>query len=200
LSSICWAKYSWKTRNSCRCWEVMGWDRVSIDLNVIHESDSQDEKQFEPRIWTVEGIIIDWNDEYENADDSIRVNCEFDLNVIHESEKQDEKHCDPRISILPAISILDERRTFRISSWWRTSMRTGTSLEFVDKLTRLCDRWWCKPHPGPEVRWMRLPHRQLDSTIHSVHWGRFRPLIPYTSSQLISVFQVWHTQRHYIYR
>jgi hypothetical protein len=41
-------------------------------------SDSHHEKHEEPRISTLRGIIIDWNDEYENALDSIRVNREFD--------------------------------------------------------------------------------------------------------------------------
>jgi hypothetical protein len=30
----------------------------------------------------VEGITIDSSDEFENADDSIRANCEFDSNEI----------------------------------------------------------------------------------------------------------------------
>jgi hypothetical protein len=45
---------------------------------VINESDSQDEKQCEPRISTFRGITIDRSDENENVSDSIRVNCEFD--------------------------------------------------------------------------------------------------------------------------
>jgi hypothetical protein len=53
---------------------------------VIDESDLQDEKQFDPRISTFLGIKIDWTDEYENTDDSIRVKCEFDSNVIDESD------------------------------------------------------------------------------------------------------------------
>jgi hypothetical protein len=45
---------------------------------VIDESEEQHEKQFEPRISTFRGITIDSSDEFENADDSIRIN----LNLI----------------------------------------------------------------------------------------------------------------------
>jgi ABC-type Zn2+ transport system substrate-binding protein/surface adhesin len=45
----------------------------------------------------------DENGDGENADDSIRFNCEFDSNVIDESDSHSEKHFDPRISISPAI-------------------------------------------------------------------------------------------------
>jgi hypothetical protein len=55
---------------------------------LIDESDSQNEKQFDPRISTLLGIMIDSSDEYENASDSIRVKCEFDSNEIDESESQ----------------------------------------------------------------------------------------------------------------
>jgi hypothetical protein len=72
---------------------------------VIDESDSQYEKQFELRISTFLGIMIDSSDENENADDSIRVKCEWVSNVIDESELQDEKHFDPRISTLLGIKI-----------------------------------------------------------------------------------------------
>jgi hypothetical protein len=53
---------------------------------VIDESDSQYQKQCDPRISTFLGIKIDSSDEYENVSDSIRVKCEFDSNVIDESE------------------------------------------------------------------------------------------------------------------
>jgi hypothetical protein len=53
---------------------------------VIDESDSQEKKQFDPRISTFLAIKIDSSDEDENASDSIRVNREFDSNVINESE------------------------------------------------------------------------------------------------------------------
>jgi hypothetical protein len=72
---------------------------------VIDESDSQYEKHLDPRISTLRGIKIDSSDEYENADDSIRVNCEFDSNVTDESDLQDEKHFDSRISTFLGIKI-----------------------------------------------------------------------------------------------
>jgi hypothetical protein len=72
---------------------------------VIDKSDSQDEKQFEQRISTFLGITIDSSDEHENADDSIRVNCEFDLNEIDESNLQYEKQFELKISILLGINI-----------------------------------------------------------------------------------------------
>jgi hypothetical protein len=53
---------------------------------VIDESDSQHEKQDDPRISTLFGIKIDSSDDPRNASDSIRVKCEFDSNVIDESE------------------------------------------------------------------------------------------------------------------
>jgi hypothetical protein len=51
------------------------------------------------------GITIDSIDEYENAEDSICVRCEFDSNVIDESEAQLPKHFDPRISTVTGITI-----------------------------------------------------------------------------------------------
>jgi hypothetical protein len=72
---------------------------------VIDESDSQREKQFDPRIRTFLGIKIDSSDEYENASRSIRVKCEFDSNVNAESDLQDEKPFDRRISTLLGIKI-----------------------------------------------------------------------------------------------
>jgi hypothetical protein len=45
------------------------------------------------------GITIDSSNEYENADDSIRVNRELDLNEMDESDLQYEKQNEPRISI-----------------------------------------------------------------------------------------------------
>jgi hypothetical protein len=55
--------------------------------------------------WTVRGITIDWSGEWENANDSIRVNREFDSNLIDESDLQYEKHSDPRISTFLGIKI-----------------------------------------------------------------------------------------------
>jgi hypothetical protein len=53
---------------------------------MIDESDLQYEKQFDPRISIFFGIKIDWSEEPENADDSIRINREFDSNLIDESD------------------------------------------------------------------------------------------------------------------
>jgi hypothetical protein len=72
---------------------------------VIDESDSQCEKQLDPRIPTFFGIKIDWSDEDENTPDSIRIKCEFDSNVINESQLQNENHPDLRISTLRGIKI-----------------------------------------------------------------------------------------------
>jgi hypothetical protein len=44
------------------------------DSNEIDESDLQDEKHDDPRISTFRGISIDSSDDFENADDSIRIN------------------------------------------------------------------------------------------------------------------------------
>jgi hypothetical protein len=53
---------------------------------VIDESDLQFEKDFDPRISTFLGIMIDSSDEGANANDLICVKCEFDSNVIDESD------------------------------------------------------------------------------------------------------------------
>jgi hypothetical protein len=81
----------------------------------IDESDRQDEKHDDSRISTFRGISIDLSDEYENANDSIRVNREFDSNEIDESDLQSEKHDDPRISISEEIVIFDDNEKFRIN-------------------------------------------------------------------------------------
>jgi hypothetical protein len=55
-------------------------------MKVIHNL-----KQFDPRISTFFGINIDSIDEDENADDPIRVNCEFDSNEIDETDSQSKR-------------------------------------------------------------------------------------------------------------
>jgi hypothetical protein len=72
---------------------------------VIDESDLQNEKHFDPRISIFLGIKIDSNDDDKNANDSIRVKCEFDSNEIDESDSQHKKHSDPRISTFLGIKI-----------------------------------------------------------------------------------------------
>jgi hypothetical protein len=49
-----------------------------FDSNEIDKSDLHPAKDDDPRISTLLGITIDRSDEFENACDSIRVNCEFD--------------------------------------------------------------------------------------------------------------------------
>jgi hypothetical protein len=57
--------------------------------NEIDESELQDEKQEEQRIWTWWGIVIDLREEHEwNAFDSMRVNSESRSNEIDESDLQ----------------------------------------------------------------------------------------------------------------
>jgi hypothetical protein len=72
---------------------------------VIDESDLQFEKHCDPRISTFLGIKIDSSDEDENADDSIRVKCEFDSNVTDESNVQRSKQLNSRISTFLGITI-----------------------------------------------------------------------------------------------
>jgi hypothetical protein len=52
---------------------------------------------------TLRGIRIDGSDEFENANDSIRVNREFDSNEIDENDLQHKKHDEQRISTLRGI-------------------------------------------------------------------------------------------------
>jgi hypothetical protein len=53
---------------------------------VIDESELHHEKREELRISTFLGIKIDLSDEFENVDDSIRLNREFDSNESDKSE------------------------------------------------------------------------------------------------------------------
>jgi hypothetical protein len=63
---------------------------------VIDESDPQPEKHDDPRISTLDGIMIVRSDVKENADDPIRVNREFDANVIDVRNTQFIKQFDLR--------------------------------------------------------------------------------------------------------
>jgi hypothetical protein len=47
---------------------------------------------------TLRGITIDFNEDDENARDSMRFNREFDSNEINEKDSHEQKHFDPRIS------------------------------------------------------------------------------------------------------
>jgi hypothetical protein len=49
--------------------------------------------------------MIVLSDEYENANDSIYVKCEFVSNAIDESELQPQNHFEQRISALLGIKI-----------------------------------------------------------------------------------------------
>jgi hypothetical protein len=55
------------------------------------------------------------NDDFENADDSIRINCEFNSNTIDESDVHLQKHEQPRISIFLRISTVDELKKLPIN-------------------------------------------------------------------------------------
>jgi hypothetical protein len=111
--------------------------KCEFDSNVIDESDSQYEKQFDPRISTFIGIKIDRSDEHENASDSFRVKCQFDSNEIDKSNLQNEEQFDPTISIFIPISISDDCEKFRINLCWRTSIRkpfSRTKTLFPDSI------------------------------------------------------------------
>jgi hypothetical protein len=62
--------------------------------------------------WTFREITVDSSDEYENANASTRVKCEFDSNVIDESDSQNEKQFFPNISMFLPISIADNAEKF----------------------------------------------------------------------------------------
>jgi hypothetical protein len=86
-------------RNSCSIWKISLLASIKIDCNFVFSN-------AEPSInCRLRGITIDWSEEDENANDSIRFNLEFDLNEIDESDSQDEKHAKQRISTLRGITI-----------------------------------------------------------------------------------------------
>jgi hypothetical protein len=108
--------------------------------NVIDESDWHPSKHDDPRISTFRGITIDWMDEHENADDSIRVNRESVSNMIDESDWHSRKHDDPRISTFQGISMLDEGEKLRINLWSTTSIRkqsSKTNRPFPDSIKQV---------------------------------------------------------------
>jgi hypothetical protein len=78
---------------------------LESDSIEIDERDPQPEKQLKQRISTVRGITIDFSEESENAEDSIRFNLESDSNEIDESDPQSEKQRKPRISTVRGITI-----------------------------------------------------------------------------------------------
>jgi hypothetical protein len=76
------------------------------DSNEIDESDSQHEKQPQPRISTELGIKICFNEPHsENASGAIRLNDDGDSNEIDESDSHFEKHREGRNSTELGIKI-----------------------------------------------------------------------------------------------
>jgi hypothetical protein len=71
----------------------------------MDSSDLHQEKQSEPRISRLRGIKIDRSDEFENALDSIRLNCEFDSNETDLSDLHQKKHSEQRIWQLRGITM-----------------------------------------------------------------------------------------------
>jgi hypothetical protein len=65
---------------------------------------------------TLRGIIIDSNDDHENACDSIRVNRDLDSNEIDESDLQYEKLDEQTISISFGTITFDDLEKLRINS------------------------------------------------------------------------------------
>jgi hypothetical protein len=68
----------------------------SIEINEIFDAENVDPSMKA----TPRGITIDCNEEYENAEDSIRLSCEWDSNETEKSDSQREKHDGHRISTL----------------------------------------------------------------------------------------------------
>jgi hypothetical protein len=85
------------------------------------------------RISTPRGILIDWSDDCANANDSIRINCEFDSNEIDESDWQSEKQEKERVLTLHGITIFETVEKWRINLWSTISSSkssTETNLSF----------------------------------------------------------------------
>jgi hypothetical protein len=87
----------------------------ACDSNQIDVSDLHHEKQDEPRISTLRGMIIEWSDDDENAEDSICVHREFYSNEIDASHLNPEKHHRQTISISPGIWRCDDFEKLRIN-------------------------------------------------------------------------------------
>jgi hypothetical protein len=85
------------------------------DSNEIDSRSVQDEKQFEQRISTDDGMTIDRNDEFANDCDSIRSNDDGDSNEIDSRRVQKKKQFEQRISTLRGIIIFAIERIFRIN-------------------------------------------------------------------------------------
>jgi hypothetical protein len=73
-------------RHSCSAWKMSLPASIKTESNFVFA-------HAEPTMnYTFRGISIDWSDDNENADDSIRFNLEIDSNTIVESESQHKKH------------------------------------------------------------------------------------------------------------
>jgi hypothetical protein len=66
---------------------------------------------------TLPGITIEWSDDYENGDDSSRVNRELDSNEMDESDRQFEKHNEQRTSVSFGIITCDDLEKLRLNLW-----------------------------------------------------------------------------------
>jgi hypothetical protein len=73
-----------------------------FDSIEIDESNLHDEKHDEQWLSTLSGIKLDWSDEFENADEPIRVTREFDSN---QNDSQREKYDKSIISTLRGITM-----------------------------------------------------------------------------------------------
>jgi hypothetical protein len=86
-------------RNSCSIWKTSFPASKEIEFNFAFANAESSMN------CTLRGITIDWSDEDENADDSIRFNLEFDSNEIDESDLHCEKHDEQRLSTLRGMTI-----------------------------------------------------------------------------------------------
>jgi hypothetical protein len=76
-----------------------------LDSNEMNESDWQNEKHSEQRISTLGGITINWRDEDDYADDSIRVDRELDSIEIEWKRPTLEKGLGPLFEIDSEIQV-----------------------------------------------------------------------------------------------
>jgi hypothetical protein len=74
------------------------------------------------------GIKIDWSDDDENANDSIRVNRELDSNEIDENDLHREKQEQPRMLISHRIWTVDDLEKLQINLWWTISIKRSFSI------------------------------------------------------------------------
>jgi hypothetical protein len=95
----------------------------------------------------LDGIIIDWSDEDENASDSICVNREFNWNEIDENDLQHEKQNEQRISTLDGITIdwhveyenVDD--SIRVNREFDSRAMNESDLQHEKQPEQLISRW-----------------------------------------------------------